>query len=175
MRWRERCGAREQCVVISSRTPEGDRNRCPICRHRCRIEPSCLTPDAPCPRCGHLLWFPIEEEPTPKPVTALASSEPLKPPQASPVEVEPEIPANRPKRYQGRPTARKPEVQASRLVARLVRRAEKRLGSPGRAIDAELTAVSDPQQVERLLSLLYLAKSWGELMSIWRAERVSSN
>ncbi len=44
-------------MTISSRTPEGRPNRCEVCGHRCRIEPACLSPDAPCPRCGHLLWF----------------------------------------------------------------------------------------------------------------------
>jgi hypothetical protein len=44
-------------MTISSRTPEGDPNQCPICGHHARIEPSIDTRDAPCPRCGHLLWF----------------------------------------------------------------------------------------------------------------------
>jgi hypothetical protein len=44
-------------VVISSRTPEGDPNRCPLCGHDCRLEPSLGTRDGPCPQCGHLLWF----------------------------------------------------------------------------------------------------------------------
>jgi len=44
-------------MVISSRTPEGRPNRCPICGNDLRIEPSLYTLDAPCPRCGHLLWF----------------------------------------------------------------------------------------------------------------------
>jgi acyl carrier protein len=43
-------------VVISSRTPEGSPNRCPICGNLVRIEPS-LFGEAPCPCCGHLLWF----------------------------------------------------------------------------------------------------------------------
>lgn len=42
----------------SSRTPEGTPNRCPICGKSVRIEPSSFpTHDAPCPHCGHLLWF----------------------------------------------------------------------------------------------------------------------
>jgi DNA-directed RNA polymerase subunit RPC12/RpoP len=45
--------------MISSRTPEGDPNQCPICGHRVRLEPSIETRDAPCPNCGHLLWFGI--------------------------------------------------------------------------------------------------------------------
>lgn len=44
-------------MTISSRTPEGDPNQCPVCSHHVRIEPSLDTRDAPCPRCGHLLWF----------------------------------------------------------------------------------------------------------------------
>lgn len=43
--------------MISSRTPEGESNRCPICRNDVFIEPSLDTRDAPCPHCGHLLWF----------------------------------------------------------------------------------------------------------------------
>lgn len=43
--------------VISSRTPEGSPNRCPVCGAEVRIEPSRPSGDAPCPSCGHLLWF----------------------------------------------------------------------------------------------------------------------
>jgi hypothetical protein len=45
--------------VISSRTPEGQPNVCPVCGRPARVEPACLSPDAPCPSCGHLLWFPF--------------------------------------------------------------------------------------------------------------------
>jgi mannitol/fructose-specific phosphotransferase system IIA component (Ntr-type) len=41
----------------SSRTPEGEDNRCPVCGHDVCIEPSSPPGDAPCPHCGHLLWF----------------------------------------------------------------------------------------------------------------------
>ena len=41
----------------SSRTPEGEPNECPVCGHSVQMEPSCSTGDAPCPYCGHLLWF----------------------------------------------------------------------------------------------------------------------
>lgn len=41
----------------SSRTPEGWANRCPICGHRITANPSLPPGDAPCPHCGHLLWF----------------------------------------------------------------------------------------------------------------------
>ena len=44
-------------MTISSRTPEGEPNRCPICGNRVIIEPSPDSSDAPCPRCGHLLWW----------------------------------------------------------------------------------------------------------------------
>ncbi len=43
-------------AVISSRTPEGEPARCPICGVLDAIEPSLLGGDAPCPSCGHLLW-----------------------------------------------------------------------------------------------------------------------
>ncbi len=42
---------------IASRTPEGEPNCCPVCRSEIAIEPSIPPGDAPCPRCGHLLWF----------------------------------------------------------------------------------------------------------------------
>jgi CheY-like chemotaxis protein len=42
----------------SSRTPEGQPNHCPVCGNETHIEASWPTEDAPCPRCGHLLWFP---------------------------------------------------------------------------------------------------------------------
>jgi hypothetical protein len=41
----------------ASRTPEGESNQCPICGNEVRIEPSRPPGDAPCPCCGHLLWF----------------------------------------------------------------------------------------------------------------------
>jgi anti-sigma B factor antagonist len=44
-------------MVISSRTPEGRPNHCPVCGFHLSIEPSDPAGDAPCPRCGHLLWF----------------------------------------------------------------------------------------------------------------------
>jgi hypothetical protein len=42
---------------ISSRTPEGFPHHCPICDADICIEPSRPPGDAPCPNCGHLLWF----------------------------------------------------------------------------------------------------------------------
>jgi len=44
-------------MEISSRTPEGWFNVCPICGKSLQIEPSFPSCDAPCPHCGHLLWF----------------------------------------------------------------------------------------------------------------------
>ena len=44
-------------MTISSRTPEGGPNRCPVCGHTFRIEPSRPLGDAPCPACATLLWF----------------------------------------------------------------------------------------------------------------------
>lgn len=43
--------------MISSRTPEGRPNLCPVCGSAPTIEPSDPAGDAPCPNCGHLLWF----------------------------------------------------------------------------------------------------------------------
>src|SRR5579863_9697606 len=47
----------------SSRTPEGVPNLCPVCGHKVYITPSRPPGDAPCPRCGHLLWFDAECSP----------------------------------------------------------------------------------------------------------------
>lgn len=44
-------------MLPSSKTPEGDRGRCPVCMAIVRIEPSSPTRDAPCPCCGSLIWF----------------------------------------------------------------------------------------------------------------------
>jgi hypothetical protein len=41
----------------ASRTPEGLPNRCPVCGNEITIDPSLPAGDAPCPCCGHLLWF----------------------------------------------------------------------------------------------------------------------
>ncbi len=43
--------------MISSRTPEGDWNHCPVCQNEVRVEPSRPFGDATCPACGSLLWF----------------------------------------------------------------------------------------------------------------------
>jgi acyl carrier protein len=44
-------------MTISSRTPEGSPNCCPMCGQHFYIEPSRPFGDAPCPACGTLLWF----------------------------------------------------------------------------------------------------------------------
>jgi acyl carrier protein len=44
-------------MTISSRTPEGVPNHCPVCRSDICLEPSPPAGDAPCPNCGTLLWF----------------------------------------------------------------------------------------------------------------------
>jgi uncharacterized paraquat-inducible protein A len=45
--------------VISTRTPEGEPVDCPICDDQAVVELSTFpTSDAPCPRCGSLLWVP---------------------------------------------------------------------------------------------------------------------
>lgn len=42
---------------ISSRTPEGEPQRCRVCGNSSRIELSVVSGDAPCPHCGSLLWL----------------------------------------------------------------------------------------------------------------------
>ena len=44
-------------VTVSSRTPDGVPNQCPICKNTIQLEPSVPFGDAPCPNCGSLLWF----------------------------------------------------------------------------------------------------------------------
>jgi hypothetical protein len=44
-------------MQISSRTPEGEPQRCPVCGQQARIELSTVSADAPCPFCGSLLWL----------------------------------------------------------------------------------------------------------------------
>src|SRR5436305_1437091 len=56
----------------SSRTPEGEPNRCPLCGNVVWVEPSNPPGDAPCPYCGQLLWFRVNREGPPIP--ALSSS-----------------------------------------------------------------------------------------------------
>ncbi len=42
---------------VSTRTPEGQPHRCPLCGKPVVMEPSRPAGDAPCPHCGCLLWF----------------------------------------------------------------------------------------------------------------------
>jgi hypothetical protein len=51
-------------MTISSCTPEGEPNACPICGNQIRIEPSRPVGVAPCPHCGTLLWFVATERST---------------------------------------------------------------------------------------------------------------
>jgi anti-anti-sigma regulatory factor len=44
-------------MIISSRTPEGEQNRCPVCATEIWLDPSRPAGDAPCPNCGHLVWY----------------------------------------------------------------------------------------------------------------------
>src|SRR5262249_21925143 len=44
-------------MPIASRTPEGEPHYCPLCASAVCIEPSQPPGDAPCPKCGTLLWF----------------------------------------------------------------------------------------------------------------------
>jgi hypothetical protein len=162
-------------VVISSRTPEGEKNRCAVCGHVCRIEPSCLSPDATCPSCGNLLWF------APK-VRKSSASHLIKPS----IQPESETPAElkiaeentgltlaeldaRPKRPQNPPPVREPQVQTDRLVRRLIRRAEVQWGQPDESILALLAEIREPRQAERLLMLLHSAKSWSHLIASWKS------
>ncbi len=46
-------------------TPEGEPNRCQVCGHLVRLEPSRPPGDAPCPNCGCLLWFPAPDAMSP--------------------------------------------------------------------------------------------------------------
>jgi hypothetical protein len=59
-------------MVISSRTPEGEDNCCPVCGQALRLEPSRPPGDAPCPCCGVLVWFAdsVNEWPLPSAATS---------------------------------------------------------------------------------------------------------
>jgi anti-anti-sigma factor len=48
-------------MAISSQTPEGQPDRCHVCGSEVKIEPLEAPGDAPCLRCGHLLWFTWED------------------------------------------------------------------------------------------------------------------
>lgn len=44
------------CAVSSRTWGGGERRRCPICAASSWVEPALFAHDAPCPRCGQLLW-----------------------------------------------------------------------------------------------------------------------
>lgn len=48
-------------MTIASRTPEGRPLHCPVCGSDLGVDPSVPSDDAPCPDCGHLLWFAWED------------------------------------------------------------------------------------------------------------------
>lgn len=45
------------CMTVSSRTPEGEPHRCPVCGNSSAVEPSYPEGDSCCPTCGQLLWW----------------------------------------------------------------------------------------------------------------------
>jgi len=49
-------------AIVSSRTPEGRPNRCPICKATVYLEPSQPLGDAPCPACGSLLFYVVSDK-----------------------------------------------------------------------------------------------------------------
>jgi nitrogen PTS system EIIA component len=55
---------------ISTRTPDGLPNRCPICGKDVVINPSFPPGDAPCPHCGSLLWYTLGHSPILEPLIA---------------------------------------------------------------------------------------------------------
>lgn len=44
-------------MTVSTRTPEGQPGKCPLCDAAIVVELSVLFGDAICPQCGHLVWF----------------------------------------------------------------------------------------------------------------------
>jgi hypothetical protein len=167
-------------MFISSRTPEGTPNHCPVCGHRCWVVPSKRTRDAPCPRCGHLLWFDLPEATSDVVLEGRWESveDDSRVPGAKPSyrrtpELTPEelaALANRPKRVQNPPKSREPQAQAVRLIHRLVQRAVLRFGQPSTEVAIELASIVEPRQAERLLSLLPTTQSWGQLLATWHLE-----
>jgi hypothetical protein len=57
MAWSSDGGCAEMAEIVSSRTPEGQPNHCPVCNADVSVDPSSIFGDAPCPVCGNLLWF----------------------------------------------------------------------------------------------------------------------
>lgn len=44
-------------MTESSRTPEGESSRCPLCSEAVVVEPSIFFGDTTCPHCGQPIWF----------------------------------------------------------------------------------------------------------------------
>jgi hypothetical protein len=66
--------------VPASRTPEGDPGICPVCGDCFDVEPSFPSGDAPCPRCGCLVWVDEWTEPlrplfVPRPLPVAATAD----------------------------------------------------------------------------------------------------
>jgi hypothetical protein len=172
-------------MYISSRTPDGDWNTCRVCGHHCKIVPAC-TPsrDAPCPRCGTLLWFEVQDselvqvsgaEPsTAKPYewpSFVAKVSDLPPTFLAEVEalLQPLI-----RGPQKSKPVREPSMQAARLIERLLRRGEKKFGMPWFWQRWAIHQIQDPYAAERLLALLHSARSWRELLTAWKQERIEA-
>lgn len=49
-------------MTVASSTPEDGSHRCPVCGAVNTLEPGLASDDAPCPHCGHLLWFTWENQ-----------------------------------------------------------------------------------------------------------------
>lgn len=128
--------------TISSRTPEGDPNRCPICGHHVRLEPSIDTRDAPCPSCGHLLWFTER--------TAYARDERVIVDLAKVIQETKE------------PTH---DAQTA-LIVDLVKVVSKRLGPPPDAAKAAFDQVSRSKFARIEWDLVLLASTWAEVVGL---------
>ena len=136
--WYFGCGL-GQGMTISSRTPEGDPNVCPICGHDLRIEPSIITRDGTCPNCGCLLWF--------------SSSSASKKSQPRSMSLEQFVSEFGPLHY------RAPwEAQESLLWL-----GTKKFGPPSERIQRAVAAISELTTLERLVNQLVKASSWNEL------------
>jgi hypothetical protein len=121
-------------MVIESRTPEGAPNRCPICGKELVIEPSKPTMDAPCPHCGHLLWFGSTSQ-------ALLQEG----------------------RVQGRAEARtEGEVAEAKKVLRLI--GEGAFGPPDAQTAAQIARLDSLGRLEEMVKRVATAGSWRELI-----------
>jgi anti-anti-sigma factor len=48
-------------MVDWSKNPEDQPERCGVCGSELKVEPATAAAKAPCPRCGHLVWFTWED------------------------------------------------------------------------------------------------------------------